>query len=234
MDNYQSFDKALLDGAGLNRQAVFNLDALPEDVAAQVRAGCASSHPYRQLILIGHAGKTLWESVSAAGITSDDPVDDFSMHTVRHWFAQCHPHNRYEIIYPGTHAVGLQRLGLLAGWHHASPFMVGIDATWGTWYAYRALVVADTHFEPTTPVRSEHPCQSCAGKICIASCPANAMDGAQFDLAKCVAYRKQEDSRCRTTCLSRISCPVGSEHRYGEAQIRHVYLGSLRAIERYY
>lgn len=234
MEDFQLFDAAPLNNVGLNRQAVFDLGALPVEVTAPVRASCASLHRYRQLILIGHAGRALWESVTASGTRSEDPIDDFSAQAVRQWFAQRHPQNEYEILYPGTHMIGLQRLGLLAGWHHASPFMVGIDGTWGTWYAYRAVIVADTHFEPTTPLSSEHPCQGCEPKICIASCPARAMDQGQFDLGKCIAYRKQEGSRCKTTCLARVSCPVGSEHRYCDAQIHHTYLGSMRAIERYY
>jgi len=234
MQNYQLLDNALLNSAGLNRQAVFNLDALPQEITAPVAAGCTSSRPYRQLILIGHAGRTMWESVTASGIKSDNPIDDFSTQTVRQWFARCHPQNNYEIVYPGTQVIGLQKLGLLAGWHHASPFMVGIDRDWGTWYAYRALVVADTDFAPTIPARSAHPCDSCEHKICITSCPARAMDQGQFDLGKCVGYRKQEGSRCKTTCLARVSCPIGSEHRYCDAQIHHTYLGSMRAIERYY
>lgn len=234
MDKFQLFNNALLNDAGLNRQAVFNIDALPADLAAPLQAGCTSSRTYRQIILIGHAGRTLWESVTASGIVSDDPIDDFSMQTVRRWFAQCHAHNAYEIVYPGTQLIALQRLGQLAGWHHPSPFMVGIDQQWGTWYAYRAVVVADTHFEPTAAVRGAHPCATCGDKVCIASCPAAAMDGGRFDLAKCVGYRKRDGSSCKTTCVARVSCPVGSEHRYCDAQICHTYSGSMRAIERYY
>ncbi|QDZ26813.1 hypothetical protein [Noviherbaspirillum sp. UKPF54] len=234
MGNFQVFDPALLDGAGLNRQAVFDLDALPTDIAAAVAASCTPGRSYRQLILIGHAGRKLWQSVTAAGIASDDPIDDFTVRTVRQWFAGSLAQHAYDILYPGTQAIGLQRLGQLAGWHHASPFMVGIDSEWGSWYAYRALVVADTRFEPTRPVRGVHPCATCQHRVCVTSCPAGALSGEQFDLAKCVAYRKREGSQCRATCLARISCPVGSSHRYCDAQIRHTYVGSMRAIERYY
>ena len=111
--------------------------------------------------------------------------------------------------------------------------MVGIDHEWGTWYAYRAVLIADTAFEPSKPVESAHPCMSCHSKICIASCPAGAMDGGRFDLAKCIRYRKQAGSRCKTTCVARISCPVGSEHRYGDEQTHHSYGFSMRAIEQY-
>jgi epoxyqueuosine reductase len=234
MNQFQIFDKTLLDGAGLNWQAVFNIDALPAEIAAPLQAHCTSIRSPRQLILIGHAGRKLWESVKVAGIDSENPIDDFTIQTVRRWFAECQAQNTYEILYPGTHPIGLQRLGQLAGWHHATPFMVGIDQEWGTWYAYRAVVLADTEFEPTKRIESESPCNTCQHKACIASCPASALDGEQFDLGKCVAYRKQAGSSCKATCQARISCPVGSIHRYSDEQIHHTYSNSMRAIERYY
>jgi epoxyqueuosine reductase len=234
MENFQHFDNALLNSAGLNRQAVFNIDDLPADIAASVQASCISDRPYRQLILIGHAGRQLWESLKASGVASADPIDDFTRQTVKWWFAGLQTQNTYEIVYPGTAAIGLQRLGQLAGWHHATPFMVGIDQEWGSWYAYRAVVLADTEFAPTRPMASEHPCHRCDHKICIASCPAAALDGGQLDLGKCIGYRKQAGSRCKDTCPARVSCPVGSSRRYDDEQIRHIYSNSMRFIERYY
>lgn len=231
METFQTFDNALLNSAGLNRQAVFNIADLPSEVAASIQPFSRSGN---QLILLGHAGRQLWESVKASGIDSDNPIDDFTIQTVRHWFAQCQPEHAYEILYPGTHPIGLQRLGQLAGWHHATPFMVGIDPQWGSWFAYRAVVVADTSFEPTKPIESAHPCEACHHKACIASCPAGALAGGQLDLGKCVGYRKQAGSRCKATCVARISCPVGSAHRYSDEQIHHSYSISMRVIEKYY
>ncbi len=233
MKKFQVFDASLLDRAGLNRQAVFDLDALPADLAAPLQAG-GYAHRYRQLILLGHAGRRLWESVKAAEVDREHPIDDFTVRTVRRWFAEEYPQHAYDVIYPGTHAIGLQRLGQLAGWHHATPFMVGIDARWGSWFAYRAVILADTAFAPTGPEESEHPCNSCKDKPCIAACPASALAGGQFDLDRCIGYRRQAGSRCRETCIARVSCPVGIDHRYAEEQIRHSYSLSLQAIEKYY
>lgn len=233
---FQAFDTRLLDQAGLNRQAVFNIEDLPADVAATIEPGQpGNSHsPYRQLILIGHAGRTLWDAVRNAGIASADPIDDFTIRTVRQWFAQCQPGCAYEIVYPGPRLIGLQRLGQLAGWHHPSPFMIGIDPKWGTWYAYRAVVLAETRFAPTIPVASDHPCDACAARVCAASCPGGAIDEGRFELGKCLAYRRREDSACKATCLARIACPVGAEHRYTDEQLQHTYSISMRAIERFY
>ncbi|MFI4941228.1 MAG: hypothetical protein ACHP7O_12920 [Burkholderiales bacterium] len=232
--DFQIFDHAPLNNAGLNRQAIFNIDDLPADIAASVRASCPSGSACRQLILVAHAGRKLWQSVKASGIASEDPIDDFTIQTMRQWFVQYQEQNAYEIIYPGDGKIDLQRLGQLAGWHHATPFKVGIDREWGSWFAYRAVLVADTEFEPTRPIESESACATCDDKVCIAACPAGAMNGGQFDLGKCIDYRKQVGSLCKATCLARVSCPVGSIHRYCDEQIHHSYSRSMQAIKLYY
>ena len=226
-------DFTALNSAGLNLQAVFDLDELPPDIVAELRRSFDPAHRYRQLILIGHAGKTLWASVKAAGLVSEHPIDEFSIHTVEQWFSTHFPDSSHDIVYPGDIPVGLQTLGKIAGWHHPSPLMIGIQEEWGTWFAYRVVLMADTNLEPTRPIRNESPCERCRDKVCIANCPAGALAGGTFSLDKCVTYRKEASSRCKTTCVARISCPVGSDHRYCDEQIRHTYSISMKAIEEY-
>jgi hypothetical protein len=226
-------DFAALNDAGLNLQAVFDLDELPVDIAGELRRSVDPAHRYRQLILIGHAGTTLWNTIKDAGLVSENPIDDFSVDTFRRWFADRFPGSRHHILYPGDIQVGLQALGKMAGWHHPSPFMIGIREDWGTWYAYRVAALADTDLAPTPARQSASPCERCVDQPCIAACPAGAMSGGNFALARCVDYRKGAASRCRTTCIARISCPVGKAHRYSDEQIRHTYSISLQAIERH-
>jgi hypothetical protein len=186
------------------------------------------------LILIGHGGRTLWEAVKKSGIGGADPIDDFTLRTIRQWMTECQPAKRYAILYPGPQPIALQRLGALAGWHHAAPFMVGIDAAWGTWYAYRAVVLADTHFAPSPAVDHSSPCATCQDKPCIAACPASAMAVGIFSLQKCVTWRKQDASTCALTCLARVACPVGSDHRYCTELLAHTYSISLQTIREHY
>lgn len=226
MHEFQPFPAAALDRCGLNRQHVFNLADLPAEISATL----GETAPYRQLILIGHGGKTLWECVKAARIGGDNPIDDYSIQAIEQCFAEHLHGNRYRIIFPGEHPVGLQQLGKLAGWHHAAPFMVGIDPEWGTWYAYRAAVLTDTGFCPSRVVDRSSPCTDCQTRPCITACPAAAMDGASLALEECIAYRKRDDSKCIHTCLARVACPVGSEHRYDDDQLRHAYSISLQTI----
>ena len=115
----QHFPGAALDHCGLNRQVVFNLAELPRDIVEALGTDAAD---YRQLILIGHGGTSLWEAVTRSGIASPDPIDDFTLHTIQRWMADELPGQRYVIVYPGSQTIPLQRLAALAGWHHATPF----------------------------------------------------------------------------------------------------------------
>ncbi|MEZ5626360.1 MAG: hypothetical protein R3E34_02360 [Rhodocyclaceae bacterium] len=223
-------DFSELDRAGLNLQAVFDLARLPADLRGRLPDTAAA---FRQLILIGNAGPALWRAVCAEGIRSADPIDDFSIRHVTRWFAQHCPGRHSHRLYPGNAPADLQTLGRLAGWHHPSPFKVGIHAELGTWFAYRVALLADTHLPLTTAPATASPCPRCTDTPCIAACPADAMAGGSFALDACIRYRRQPDSRCANTCLARLACPVGTAHRYDAAQIHHGYANSLRMIEHY-
>lgn len=230
MSDFQVFDPAPLDAAGLNLQAIFEIADLPPAIAAQLEG----AGNFRQLLLIGHGGRRLWDAVQASGIASADPIDDFTVATIEGWFAEQLPGCDHAIVYPGSRNVGLQALGQLAGWHHASPFMVGINARWGSWYAYRAVVLAATAFQPQREAAGVSPCAVCVSRACVGACPGEALNGPALALEKCIAWRKQPASSCRASCLARLACPVGREHRYAAEQLRHSYGISLRMIEARY
>lgn len=225
---------APLAAQGLNLHAVIDVAALPGELAAGLVRDSAPAHACRQLVLIGNAGRALWAALKASGLDSADPIDDFSVDAVERWFAERLPGHRYTLLYPGETPVGLQALGRLAGWHHATPFMVGILPGWGSWFGYRVALLADTDLPPTPPLQVESPCLSCAARPCVAACPAQAMAGGEFDLRACVDHRRQPDSCCAHACMARDACPVGREHRYDEDHMRHTYDQSLRALARYF
>ncbi len=235
MSEFAAFPADYFNQAGLNRQHVFDLAALP----AAVQETLAAQEGERQLVLFGHGGRRLWECVQTSGSDGADPIDDYCIKTISEWFAAQAPALHYRILYPGNQSIALQALGKLAGWHHAAPFMVGIDAKWGSWFAYRAVVIADTNFCPDLAVDrapkeaifgGSNPCLNCTTKPCIAACPAQAMRDGTFALEKCLDHRRENDSSCAQTCLARLACPVGKEHRYSAEQMRHSYLCSLKMI----
>lgn len=224
---------SLLDDAGLNRQHVFDLAALPGDLLEPL----APTPRETQLLLFGHAGRRLWDRVQAEGMATAHPVDGYSMRTVEHWLRLALPTAQARFVYPiglpqGRH-VALQRLGSLAGWHHASPFMVGVDAEWGSWFAYRAVVLTDTQLPPSVVEDRRHPCLACSLKPCITACVGHALDHGSMDSDACMHQRLKDGSPCAQACPARQACPVGAEHRYDESQIRHGAAHSLAAIRRH-
>ena len=224
------FPADALNAAGLNRHFVFDLAALP----AAEKATLGDTTGFRQLILLGHGGRRLWEGVKASGITSEHPIDDYTVRTVENWLADTLPGKGFRIIYPGEQPVGLQELGKLAGWHHASPFMIGVDHEWGSWYAYRAVVLCDSDFRPFFPVDRGNPCITCVGQPCISACPTNALAGGEFNLERCSRFRLVIDSPGAVGCLARNACPVAPGHRYDDDQIRHSYQRSLAMLRQYF
>lgn len=235
MHPYQTLASAVLNEAGLNCHAVWDIAALPPEIQASLQAHCPQAANYRQLILIGHGGTRFWQALQASGAElqrneTEHPVDAFTISKVQEFLnAEC-AGAAYQIVYPGDAMIGLQALGKLAGWHHPSPFMVGINPSFGSWFAYRALVLANTDFPATPALHSESPCAGCSAKPCISACPAHALDEGKFDLNKCITYRSQADSACKNTCVARVSCPVASEHRYSREQIQYHYGRSMQAI----
>jgi hypothetical protein len=220
---------AMLDAQGLNLHAVFNMRDLPASILDTLPP---QEHDYRQLLLIGHGGTLLWRRLALSGMTGEHPVDTFSRTRIAAWLEREHPGRAYCFVYPGPAPVGLQRLGELAGWHHASPFMLGVNQDWGSWFAYRAVVLADTHLDPTPPGQGPSPCDSCATHACVSQCPARALDQG-YDLQACLDYRLQPDSACRDRCLARNACPAGAAHRYSDAQIGYHYGLSLKMVKKW-
>jgi len=220
---------AELDACGLNLQAVFDVQRLPDDVRETLAADAQGR--YRQLLLIGNLGPTFWQHATANGLRGDHPLDAFTRTRVVAWLDRHFPGVRHEWLYPGERLVGLQSLGRLAGWHQPSPFMVGVHEAWGSWFAYRAVLLADTDLARTGPLAGASPCERCVDRPCVAACPPRALhDG--FDLAACADWRLAPGSDCRDQCLARIACPVGTRHRYDSAQIAYHYARSLATLAR--
>ena len=228
MNQYQPLKSQFLAESGLNMQAIFDVNQLPTGFIKPV------DEKYTQLIVFAHGGKELWRGLKTAELNSDNPVDDYSVRLVKAYFRTNFPHNQYKLLYPSNSPIGLRALGEYAGWHHDSPFRVGMNETWGSWFAYRVVLLADTNLPINQKIQGSSPCHLCEPKICLSTCPAHALETGTLVLSKCVNYRKKTESLCKHSCLSRVSCPVGKEHQYTEEQINYHYSVSLKMIRAIY
>lgn len=224
-----------LNGQGINLQAVFDLADLPPDMQAVLGEAVADIAGYRQLHLFGHGGRLLWEQVQASPFAAGEhPIDRFSEDAVRRYMEEAVPGCRYTVIFPaGKRLVPLRRLGELAGWHFDSPFRVGINNRWGSWFAYRVVVLADSNLPVTPKVPWRSPCDACDNKPCLAACPGAALVDGRLELDRCIDYRLADGSRCSRQCISRLACPAAPEHRYEPAQIDYCYGLSLETIRQW-
>jgi epoxyqueuosine reductase len=216
---------------GLNLLSIFNTADLPSDIITHLVNENFTPNNYTQLILMGHGGRNLWASLPNQYHMQDHPIDNFTINTIKQWFLDEYPNANYRINYPITQSIDLIALGKLAGWHHESPFLVGVNNAWGPWFAYRAVILANTNFEITKSTNTPSPCSTCSSKPCIKNCPADACDNGTLDLNKCINYRKSTHSLCSKTCIARISCPIATKHSYSEQQINYHYSVSLETIK---
>ncbi len=226
----QMFDPSQLNIQGLNLQSVFNINQLPAALFGQLSELVDDLKNYKQLILVAHGGRDMWNALDEHDWQAEQPIDHATMKTIQHWFTQNYPGKSHSFIYPSNKPINLQALGELAGWHHPSPFLVGINNIWGSWFAYRAVLLTDTDIEVTPKVDSHTPCDSCESKICIELCPAKACGVDSFDMEACLNYRKSENSKCQHTCLARVSCPVAKTHKYSKQQMQYHYGISMKVI----
>ena len=228
---YCAIDNAILSRNGLNMQAVFRVADLPQELQQRLAEADPGTAPWRQLLLIGNGGPAFWQHSRGFAAGTGHPLDEFALDVVQRFLADAAPGVRYRVLYPGPALVPLQALGALAGWHHPSPMMVGINDYWGMWYAYRVALVADTDFTPSARVNSASPCATCVEKPCLSACPASALgeqDGLRLE--RCLDHRTAPASSCAATCLARLACPVAPQHRYADDQIDYHYRYSLAHV----
>jgi hypothetical protein len=227
----------VLSESGLLLRGVFALPQLPDVVRAALHKHAPAAAEFSQLLLFAHAGPRMWQAMHRADpkpLTSPHPIDEFSMKVVRQHLEHELGVTRWAQLYPGPAPVPLQELGALLGWHAPSPLRVGINATFGTWFAYRALVAADTSL-PLSPAPQHAPpapCLTCVAKPCLGACLGSALDSGTLALDRCVTFRAQPDSPCADRCPAREACPIAPHHRYDPEQLRYHYGVSLRMIQR--
>ncbi len=243
--NQAELDTTELHSAGFILHAIFDLTDLPEGIRADL-AGPMQQGDYTQLLVFAHAGKAFWRNMHrhpSPDSRSEHPLDEYSRTQIEAILQAQVPSMDYQFVYPCGPAttedsaagrLDLQTLGKLAGWHHDSPLRLGIHTEFGSWFAYRAVLLCNSDFSPTAAQTGAAPCDNCALKPCISHCPAGAVTDTGLDLDACTRYRSQPQSDCRTQCLARSACPVGAQHRYSPAQMNYHYAQSLLMIETFF
>lgn len=185
------------------------------------------------LVLAGNAGPAMWAAFGRDRKTDprlggEHPLDDWSRIVLggiaeRFGGVALLPNDG-----PPYHP--FQRWALRAEPLHPSPLGILIHPDYGLWHGYRgALAFAERLDLPPKDDKPKDgrprnkqasPCQSCADKPCLSTCPVGAFTADGYDVQACIAHIDSADGvDCREQgCRARRACPVGREYIYAPEQ----------------
>lgn len=188
--------------------------------------------PVRTLILVGNAGPALWGVFAASPEARDgavDPLNRWSERVLREIAARFGGHALYP--FGGPPYLPFVAWAKRAEPVRESPLGMLIHPDYGLWHAYRgALAFAE---EIALPRRDERPipCETCAEKPCLSTCPVGAFTAEGYDVPACAAHiAAPEGADCLGQgCRARRACPIGRDYLYDTAQARFHMEAFLRA-----
>jgi hypothetical protein len=173
-------------------------------------------------VVVGSGGGAFFERFEAspeAGDGAPNPLDRFTRRVVEAavQVALGPLAVGHGVAFPfrGAPVVPFQRLGRAAGLGGPSPLGLQTHPVFGPWWAYRALVLADAALPPAAPLGDG--CAGCPAP-CVTACPAGAVRLAGFSIPDC-HRRRLEAEPCRLSCVARIACVRGPEHRYPDREL---------------
>ena len=173
------------------------------------------------LVLVGVVGRSCWDAFQAAEESrqSSNPLDRWSRRVVAELAAELGA----DALFPfgGPPFLPFIRWAQRAEDVYPSPIGPLIHPDYGLWHAYRgALAFADTIDLPAAQAR-RRPCDTCADKPCLATCPVGAFSGEAYDVPACVNHIAGErGADCLGGgCLARRACPVGVAYQYAPVQM---------------
>ncbi|MBI3992326.1 MAG: hypothetical protein HY342_03560 [Candidatus Lambdaproteobacteria bacterium] len=222
------------DASGLNVRRVLPAERVDPHFPADHPAAPARLRPgYRRAVLLGSGGRTFWDAFQsqAPGGRDAHPLDRYTVRMVEALAGTLREADAGLVTaYPFAHARQIVPFrGLTRGLPEQQmlPFGVALDARYGPWFAWRAVLLTTLELPPEG-LDAVSQCAACPAP-CVTACPAGAVHKAGFELAACTAFRIAAPT-CRETCLSRLACPVAPDQRYGPAQMAFHYRASLASI----
>ena len=216
--------------AGGLHLVVVDPDRLPVSLRGPLQAawGVSRTGLSRVLIVVNQGGR-FWNLVDRC---VSDPIDAFSRELSLSILGQIGGSWEYRLIYPGDCPVSLQALGRESGLGAGSWLGQSIHPEWGTWFAFRAVVLTSCPLPVSMEPPSPDSCADCPDRPCVTACPVSA-PSVPFDLAGCVDQRLGDSEQCKATCIARLACPLGDGWRYPESLVGYLYRRSLDSVQRW-
>jgi hypothetical protein len=170
------------------------------------------------VLLAGNAGPAMWRAFAADQPAGPDPMDTWCgavlEETARRFDATA--------LLPsdGPPYLPFQRWAMRAGDVFRSPLGILIDPDYGLWHGYRGALAFPARLKLPPRKARANPCETCAGRPCLSTCPVAAFGEGGYDVPACAAHlRGAAGADCMTLgCRARRACPVGGDHTYEPAQ----------------
>ena len=139
-------------------------------------------------VLLGNAGNDLWEAFSKVpqAPSERDPLEVWLVSHITAIARATLAHPLF--VHQGPPYIPIQDWAQRAESIHRSPIGLLIHPEFGLWHAYRAaLCFPDALALPPHSAHSS-PCEDCAAKPCLHTCPVGAFEGDRFDADACLTH----------------------------------------------
>ena len=185
-----------------------------------------SGHPARSAALVGQAGAAYWPRfqkwLSNQTTMPDNPLDSWSREVIGTLAERVSA----RAVFPSDKPwLPFQQWAVLAEGLKPSPVGILIHSEYGLWHAYRGALLFEKELESLSKLQNRHPCDDCAAKPCLHTCPVEAFTAGGYDSEVCIAHvNSTHGAQCRGGgCMARNACPVGTQYRYSpEVQAFHM------------
>jgi epoxyqueuosine reductase QueG len=176
----------------------------------------------RSAIVVGNAGRALWDEFVAAPelALEADPLDSYTRRVLEEAARLSSPPARVG-FYPDQRQgqyLPLVKLAQRAGFGTPGRVGVLIHPSYGPWIAIRAVLLVHESLAPAQPEVFD-PCTGCPAP-CATACHGQVIGARGVDVAGCYRTRLTNPA-CALACDARSACVVGREHAYSRAQIAH-------------
>ncbi len=190
-------------------------------VPADAVPDMADGRPVATLMLVGVAGRSSWDAFQAAreARLSRNPLDRWSTRVV----GELAEALGAEALFPfgGPPYLPFVRWAQRAEPVYPSPIGPLIHPDYGLWHAYRGALAFAHGIELPPPDVRPAPCDTCADKPCLDSCPVGAFTPGNYDVPACIEHiASARGGECLGGgCLARRACPVGVGFQYAPPQM---------------
>ncbi len=212
-----------LRGAGLAPRGAFH-PGEGDGVPAMGDGGLAGT-----VVLAGNAGPDMWRAFAGSGCTGPDALDAWTRQVVEPLAERLGA----EALFPfgGPPYRPFQRWAQRAEPVWPSPIGPLIHPDYGLWHAYRAALAFTERLD--LPPRDERPspCDTCADRPCLTTCPVGALTTGGYDVPACVVHiETPAGADCMdSSCRARRACPIGRDYAYEPDQSRFHMAAFLEA-----